>query len=62
MTERAGQLPSILGDGNDLMNQPHVMGIIVNKRNQGLIAGFTGNCIAYSLLVANLTSHFKRST
>lgn len=42
MTERAGELPSILGDGNDLMNQPHVMGIIVNKRNQGLIAGFTG--------------------
>ncbi len=45
MTERAGELPSILGDGNDLMNQPHVMGIIVNKRNQGLIAGLTGNCI-----------------
>lgn len=45
MAERAGELPSILGAGSDLLDQPHVMGIIVNKRNQGFIAGLTGNCI-----------------
>lgn len=42
MPERPGELPPILSSSAAVLDQPHVIGIIVNTRSDGFMASLTG--------------------